>query len=140
MFQLYLLTVLTNVLAGLALSNGFLSKKFTRFSEYMDFMMNKPYRVIVGVLSLIVAIINLFRTYPGDIPVISELLPSLTGIVAGILLIVEFKDSSLIEEAGKSVEVMEKVQKFSKPYLTIVGLLALLAGILHAVIPTVGPF
>lgn len=140
MFQLYLLTVLTNVLAGLALSSGFLSRKLVRFSDYTEFMMNKAYRIIVGGLTLIVAVINLFSNHTGDVAVLGELFPTLTGLVAGVLLIIEFWSEHKESEEGKSPDAVERIQNFSKPYLTIIGLLTVLVGILHAVIPTVAPF
>ncbi|MCD6342363.1 MAG: hypothetical protein J7L76_01100 [Spirochaetaceae bacterium] len=135
MFQLYLLTVLTTVLAGLALATGFLSNRFERFSEYTDFMGNPVYRIILGGVSVLVGIINLFPSYTGDIAVLGNLLPSLAGIVTGLLLIAEYFSSRRTEEESKTVDIAEKVEKFSGPYLTIVGISSIVIGILHAIIP-----
>jgi len=134
-FQLYLLTVLTTVLSGLALATGFLSNRFERFSEYTDFMGNPVYRIILGGVSVLVGIINLFPSYTGDIAVLGDLIPSLTGIVTGILLIAEYFSSRRTEEESKTVDIAEKVEKFSGPYLTIVGISSIIIGILHAIIP-----
>ncbi len=135
MFQLYLLTVLTNVLAGLALATGFLTERFERFSEYTDFMGNAVYRIVLAVLSLLIGIINLFPTYSGDMAVLGELFPSLAGIVTGILLITEYISSRKREDESKTAELAEKVEKFSGPYLTIVGIASVIIGILHAILP-----
>ncbi len=135
MFQLYLLTVLTNVLAGLALATGFLTERFERFSEYTDFMGNSVYRIVLAVLSLLIGIINLFPTYSGDRAVLGELVPSLAGIVTGILLITEYISSRKREDESKTTELAEKVEKFSGPYLTIVGIASVIIGILHAILP-----
>ena len=135
MFQLYLLTVLTNVLAGLALATGFLTERFERFSEYTDFMGNAVYRIVLAVLSLLIGIINLFPTYSGDMAVLGELFPSLAGIVTGILLITEYISSRKSDAESKTAELAGKVEKISGPYLTIVGIASVIIGILHAVIP-----
>ena len=135
MFQLYLLTVLTNILAGLALAGVFLSERFERFGEYTDFMSNSWYRVILGAISLLVAVINFFPAYEGDIAILGELLPSLAGLATGILLLAEFVNSRRTEDANKTVEIAEKVETFSGPYLTVVGIASVIIGILHAVLP-----
>ena len=135
MFQLYLLTVLTTILAGLALATGFLSDRFERFSEYTDFMGNTVYRIVLGAVSILIGIINLFPSYTCDIAVLGDLLPSLAGIVTGILLIAEYISSRKSEEVSKTAELAEKVEKFSGPYLTVVGIASVIIGILHAILP-----
>ena len=54
MFQIYLLTVITTLLAGLALASGFLSERFPRFSDFTEFTANTTYRLILGTLSLLI--------------------------------------------------------------------------------------
>ena len=54
MFQVYLLTVVTNILAGLALANGFLQQRFDRFADYTGFMANKVYRVVLGAITFLI--------------------------------------------------------------------------------------
>lgn len=135
MFQLYLLTVLTTVLAGLALATGFLTERFERFSEYTDFMSNSTYRIVLAIVSLLIGFINLFPNYSGDIPVLGDLFPSVAGITTGILLLTEYLSSRKSEDESKTVELAEKVEKFSGPYLTIVGIASVVIGILHAILP-----
>ena len=135
MFQLYLLTVLTTILSGAALASGFLSERFERFSEYTEFMANTVYRVILGSLSILIGFINLFKTYEGDIGVLGELFPSLAGLTAGILLLVEFVNARRGEDESKAAEIAGKVGSFSGPYLTIVGVAAVVIGVLHAILP-----
>ena len=136
MFQLYLLTVLTTILSGSALASGFLSERFEKFADFTEFMANSTYRVILAVVSLLVAVINLFKTYPGDIGVLGELFPSLAGLVTGILLLAEFISARREEEnVSKTAEIAGKVGRFSGPYLTVVGVAAVVIGVLHAVLP-----
>jgi len=134
-FQLYLLTVLTNVLAGLALATGFLSERFERFSDYTDFMANPVYRIVLAAVSILIGFINLFPSYTGDIAILGDLFSSLAGILTGILLITEYLNSRKNEAESRTAELAEKVEKISGPYLTIVGIASVIIGILHAVIP-----
>ena len=139
MFQIYLLTVITTLLAGLALASGFLSERFPRFSDLTEFTANTTYRLILGILSLLIGIINAFSTYPGDIPVLGELFPSLAGLAAGILLIVQFitsrPPSGSESKAADLADLADRVERFSGPYTAIVGLAVIIVGILHAVLP-----
>ena len=136
MFQIYLLTVITTLLAGLALASGFLSERFPRFSDFTEFTANTTYRLILGTLTLLIGIINAFSTYPGDIPVLGELFPSLAGLAAGILLIVQFITSkSPSGSESKAADLADRVERFSGPYTAIVGLAVIIVGILHAALP-----
>ncbi|PIE04797.1 MAG: hypothetical protein CSA76_02330 [Spirochaetales bacterium] len=135
--QIYLLTVLTTILAGLALAGEFLTKRFERYSEYTDFMANPVYRILLGAMTILIGIINLFPNYEGNVLILGDLLPSLIGIAGGILLIAEFLSKQKETEVKKAAELAEKVEKFSSPYLTIVGISSVLIGILHAILPKV---
>ena len=136
MFQIYLLTVLTTLLAGLALAAGFLAERFPRISDFTEFTANAVYRLIVGVLSLLIGVINAFSTYPGDIAVLGELFPSLAGLTAGILLIVQFITSKSDEgSASRAADLADRVERFSGPYTAAVGLAVMIVGILHAILP-----
>jgi hypothetical protein len=135
MFQLYLITVLTTVLSGLALASAFLSERFERFADYSDFMGNTGYRVVLGAVSIFVGIANLFPTYEGDIPVAGDLLPSLAGMVTGVLLIAEYVNSRKTDDSTISGELAGKVERISAPYLSIIGVSSVIIGVLHAVMP-----
>jgi len=140
MFQLYLLTVLTNILAGMALSSDFFSEKFPQFSDYIGYMSNNVYRMVLAVVSIIIGIANFFPVYEGDIAFFGKLLPALAGITAGLLLLVDFVQKKGGAKAGKTAELADKVEQLSKPYITVVGIVVVIIGVLHAVIPTVPVF
>lgn len=135
MFQLYLVTVLTNVLAGLALAGSYLSTRFDRFAVFNDFMENSVYRVILGIVSLLAALINFFPNFEGDIAFIGNLLPSLSGLICGIILLSEFINQRRDEGEMRSSDIAEKVERVSAPYQTAVGIVAVFVGILHAFLP-----
>ncbi|MCG8453144.1 MAG: hypothetical protein MI717_08190 [Spirochaetales bacterium] len=135
MFQLYLLTVLTTVLSGVALASSFLAVRFDRFSDYTEFMENSWYRLVLGAVTLIVGLINLFPTFPGDIAILGELFPSIAGISAGLLLVADFFANHRSEdEESATADLAERVGRFSGPYQTAVGIASVVIGILHAVL------
>jgi hypothetical protein len=140
MFQLYLLTVLANILAGLTLSSTYFSEKFPQFSDFSGFMSNQTYRLILAIISIIVGIANIFPTYEGDIVFFGELLPFIAGVTAGILLLVDFVSTRQDLNMGKTAEIADKVERISKPYLTIVGIIVVIIGMVHALIPQVPVF
>ena len=139
MFQLYLLTVLTTILLGHALARGFLNRRFEQFSERTGFVNKGLYRIILGLVSILIGLINLFSPYTGGIPVLEDLLPSLAGIGGGVLLLLEYsrnRKSIAKAEATKPAEELSS-KSHLKAYLNIVGLASIIIGILHAVFPKV---
>jgi len=131
-FQLYLFTVLTNILAGHALASGFLNARFKNASKHTGFAKNGLYRMILGAVSVLIGIINLFPNYPGDIAILGDLLPSIGGIAGGILLWAEYIRDRRSVAKTKTTEIAEKVDKVSAPHLNVIGLSLVLIGILHA--------
>jgi len=134
-FQLYLLTVLSTVLTGVVLATDFLAKKYESFANDMNFTRNAGFRLILGIVAFLVGFVNLFKTYEIDIAVIGDLLPSLAGMLGGILLLSDYVSSHKSKSSSESGGLAEKVERFSAPYLTIVGVSSMIIGILHAILP-----
>jgi len=127
-------------LAGHALAGKFLHARFERFSGKNSFVDNGLYRMILAVVSIVIGLINLFPTRPGDIAILGELLPSSAGIVAGVLLLLEYSRSRRDTAKTKDTELAEKVEKIAGPpvsYLSAVGIGSMIIGILHAMFPKI---
>jgi len=123
---------------GHALAREFVGSRFKRFSGRTGFVNNGPYRMILGVLCVLIGLINLFPVRAGEIAVLGNLLPSLTGIVGGVLLLSEYARSrKSTEKKDKISEIAEEVEKISSPYLNIFGIGSIIIGVLHAVFPKV---
>ena len=135
MFQIYLLTVLVTILAGLTLAGTFLAEKlkFNALNAYTNFASNKIYRIILGIANILVAIINIFPAYKGNTVFFGELIPTLVGLGIGILLISEVvSNHGDTDVDGKTSDIAKKVWNSSKPYHIFVGLTAIITGLLHA--------
>jgi len=134
-FQLYLLTVLTNILVGLALAREFLGSRFGRFSKLTGFADSGGYQIVLAVVSILVGVINLFPIYVGNTAVLGDFLPSLAGIGAGFLLLMEYSRSRKDITKTEGTEATQKTGKISGPFSTIIGICSIIIGILHALIP-----
>ena len=67
MIQIYFLSILSNVLAGLILSADHYSEKFPGFTAVREFFTGKPgLRVTVGVVSFITGFLKLLTVTKGD--------------------------------------------------------------------------
>jgi len=133
--QLYLLTVLSTVLTGVALAVDFLAKRYEGIAGNINFTKNAGFRLILGVVAILVGFVNLFKTYENDIAIIGDLLPSLAGLLGGILLISGYVSSHKADDSSESGGLAGKVERFSAPYLTIIGVSSVIIGILHAILP-----
>ena len=91
---------------------------------------NRIFRLVVGILSIFVAIIKLLS--PMKVPFIGDFVPALAGLLGGFALLVEYYE---ISSDGSSLnETVEAIFIDSRKYL---GLICLAAGIIHFLIPYV---
>ncbi len=166
MAQFYFLSILMNILAGLilmfrkneqsetpefSLDSG--ADDFSDFeSDFSDFSENPPaqeeqklestnfgifnnavFRLVVGVLSIFVGIMKLLSVFRNDVPVVGDLIPSLAGVCGGIALLLDY----FISNASETLSfppIIEKVFVDSKKYI---GIICIVAGILHFIFPQV---
>ena len=130
--QIYFLVVSTHLVAGLVLSSHFLDEKMENFSSTAALLNNNRFKLILGVLSMIAALFTLLKVTPGDVIIVGDLLPAVTGILIGGYLVLSFFYTSLEESRSwmKSyVDIMEDRGH-------IIGLAAMIIGVLHFLVPT----
>ena len=97
MLQFYFLSILLNLLVGLLLvfsdSGGgeesdlddVINDSFqNRFLAVFD---NRNFRLIVGILCVLVGLMKLLSVTQGDVPVVGDLLPALAGIAGGFCVL-----------------------------------------------------
>jgi hypothetical protein len=134
MVQIYFLSIVTNILGGLALSAGHYSEKFPGLSGVRDFFDEKAgIRVALGVVAFLAGFLKLLSVTAGDVPVAGDLLPALAGLVTGVTLLFDrYKEKSTVP--SRLVETADKVLLRNK---TILGTVGMLLGALHFLIPGV---
>ncbi|OQY34284.1 MAG: hypothetical protein B6241_05300 [Spirochaetaceae bacterium 4572_59] len=131
--QIYFLVVITNILSGLVLSGSFLEEKIEGFSSCNALMQRGKFKLVLGIITVLTALFTLLlKITPEDVIVLGDLLPALTGGIMGSYLIMSFFYGSLEETRSwmKSfVDVMEDRGH-------IIGIAAVLVGIIHFLVPS----
>ena len=135
MLQFYFLSVLLNCLAGLILvlnkssqteSNKLIEKAPELFS-------NKTFRLVIGILCCFTALIKLLSSFPGAIPIIGDLIPSVAGVLGGVALLVDYYLAQSPSET-KLDPRLEIIFVKNKKYI---GILCILSALLHFLFPKV---
>jgi hypothetical protein len=132
MAQFYFLSILANIVAGLTLAGDYLGAKVAFLSSFKNLRDNKNAVIGIGAAAALIGLIKLFVLSPGEIvPVAGDLLPAVTGMALGGLLLVEaFREK--VEAKG------EKIEKISQTMLTFrvpLGIVGVVVGVQHFLIP-----
>ena len=132
MAQFYFLSILSSIVAGLTLAGDYLGEKIPVLASFKNLRANKPATVTIGIVTIVIGIIKLIVLSPGEyIPVVGDLLPALTGIaVGGILLVEAFRE----KVEGRS-EPMKKISTTVLTYRVPVGIAAVVVAVVHFLFP-----
>ena len=136
--QFYLLSVVSTVVAGLALSSDHLGKKSDFFASFRFLRQNRSVQITAGLVTAAIGVLKLIFLSPReDIVVVGDLLPAAAGIILGLILIGEAfrqhpKEGSEEEKVSKSVE---KVTRAIMPYRVPVGIAGAVVGLIHFLFP-----
>jgi hypothetical protein len=134
MVQFYALSVFVNVISGLLLAGD--GEKPNPISRLKDVFGEKGTKFSLGLFSLIIGLFKILTPVKGDIAVIGDLLPALSGLtLGGVLLLDFFKASS--EMPSKMGEKADNFVISNKKFFGIVGIAI---GALHFLIPGVPIF
>jgi hypothetical protein len=138
--QFYLLSVVSTIVAGLALSSDYLKTKSEFFGSFRFLQKNRSVQIIAGLITAAIGVLKLIFSSPGeDVVVVGDLLPAAAGIILGVILIGEaFRQHPKAEEGqakvGKSVE---KVTSRIAPYRIPVGIAGAVIGLAHFLFPRI---
>lgn len=139
--QFYLLTVVTTIVAGLALSSDYLGTKSEFFGSFRFLRQNRSIQITTGLITAVVGVLKLIFRSPGEEVIIAgDLLPAVVGIILGLILMGEaFRQHPKAEGEPEKVEKVEKsVEKVTKaimPYRVPVGIAGVVVGLLHFIFP-----
>ncbi len=134
MAQFYLLSVLSNIVAGLTLAGDYLGEKIPFLASFKNLRANRPAQVIIGIITAVIGVIKLIVLSPGEtIPVVGDILPALTGIILGAILLVE-SFRTTVESRG---EQLKKISSAVLTYRVPVGIAGVVVAILHFLFPGV---
>ncbi|MCL2232214.1 MAG: hypothetical protein FWB99_03965 [Treponema sp.] len=134
MLQFYFMSIVMNALAGYILVTG--DKEDHEplvFKSGLSFK-DETFMLVVGILSVLTALMKILSSVEGDVPVIGDLFPALTGFLAGFILIFEYYRKRTSLETSDSTEKVDRLLIANKK---IIGMAALAAAVLHFLFPRV---
>jgi len=134
-YQIYLLSIVTILLSGIALAFDRLQQSLRIGSLFNGEMFSRPtFRLVLGVVTLLVGFFQFLTVAPEDIPVIGDLVPGVTGIVLGCILAMDYyREKSNVE--APLVEAFDRVFVKNGSNFGIIGIVvALLHFVFHRVL------
>ena len=134
MVQFYFLSILANLVGGLALSAGYLEKRFPGLSGVREFFAAKPgLRVFLGVTAATTGFLKLLSATAGDVRVVGDLVPALCGLLLGTALLFDrYREKSTVSSA-----TVEKVDRMLAKKQSLIGVVGVVVGLLHFLLPGV---
>ena len=132
MLQFYFLSIALNALAGYILLTGDRNDALEFKSGFS--LKDETFRLVVGILSVIVGLLKILSVVEGDVPVVGDLFPALSGFLCGFILIFEYYRSRTSLDISKHSEKVDRLLVSNK---RIIGIIALITAVLHFLFPTV---
>jgi hypothetical protein len=127
MLPFYFFSIVFNALTGYILAFGKEDADDTAEPGFKLSFSNETFRLVLGVGSLVIGFLKLLSPVQGNIPVVGDLVPALTGLASGFILVFEYyRNRSSLES-----EQAEKIEGLIKPHRKIAGFGALGAAVLH---------
>jgi len=132
MLQFYFLSIVLNALAGIILLSG-------EEDGVLEFKGNfslkdETLKLIVGVLSLVTGLLKILSPLEGDVPIVGDLIPALVGLFAGAVLVFEYYRNRTTLDVSEHTDNINRILVNNK---RIIGVLALIAALLHFLFPKV---
>lgn len=95
---------------------------------------DEVFRLVVGILSVITGLLKILSVTDGDVPVIGDIFPAVTGLLSGCILIFAYYRSHTSLEVPERTEKVDRLLVANKK---IIGIAALIAAVLHFLFPKV---
>lgn len=134
MLQFYFLSILLNCLAGLTLIfNSYSEKAQDSLKNVPEFFTNNTFKLIIGILCCFTALIKLLSSFPGAVPIIGDLLPSVAGLLGGLSLLIDYYKHTSRSDSSMNPK-FELLFIQNKKYI---GIICILSAILHFLFPRV---
>jgi hypothetical protein len=130
MVQVYLLLVVFNVVSGLVLARSGLKRSLGLWDAWFQPFENRLVKGLLGLLTFITGFLGLIFVLPGDQIFLGDLFPSVTALLGGTILVLEYYRKEDVSQAAR-------IEDFLVSNKIIVGVLCLTFGIIHFFSPAV---
>ncbi len=134
MYQIYLLSVVSNLLAGIALSFQGMDEKLQLSSVFnRDLMENTGFRLGLGVATFVIGFLKFLAVSPDDVPVVGDLIPALAGLIMGLILLLQYYRS----RSTVSSPALDKVENVFGKNSGVFGTAGMIIAVLHFLLPRI---
>ena len=130
MVQIFFLLVLFNVAVGLILARAGLKRSLGAWDAWFVPFEARLTKGILGLLTFLTGFLGLIFVLPGDQIFLGDLFPSVSALLGGTILVLEYYRHETPPEGVK-------LEDFLLDNKVIVGVICLTFGLLHFVSPTV---
>lgn len=128
MYQIYFLSILTNILAGIALGFDRMDARLRLRSVFNpELFQHNGFRLAIGIITFIVGFLKLLSVAPGDVAVVGDLLPAVTGLLMGFSLAFQYYQERT-EVKSSTTETLNRL--FGRHNATL-GMIGITVGIVH---------
>ena len=93
---------------------------------------NPVFRLVIGVLAVFIGFMKILSVFSGDLPIIGDILPAFAGLLGGASLLIEYFVSS-----SDSIYVPDNIQTVFIDSRKSIGVICVVAGLLHFILPKV---
>jgi hypothetical protein len=105
MVQFYFLSVFFNLVGGASLVLVAMPAKSASMQGLKTFLRDPSVCLVSGILAAVIGAFKLLTVMRGDIPVVGDFLPAITGLAVGLTLLLErFRDPDFAMPAWKEAE------------------------------------
>ena len=133
MVQFYALSVFVNIFTGLLLSTDAKSEKMGILVKVSEVLQEKGTRFVLGLFAVLIGFFKILTPTAGDVPVVGDLFPALSGLAMGAVLLVDFFKTSS-DVSSDTIDKVDSVLAGNRKYFGIAGILS---GVLHFLMPGV---
>jgi hypothetical protein len=139
MVQIYLVLVLLNVAVGLVLVRGGIQRSVGIWDAWFQPFENRVVRGLLGTATFLSGFLGLIFVLPGDQIFLGDLFPSVTALLGGTILALEYlrRPPESGSEAVSETRTPSKAEDFLMSNKIVVGIVCLTFGIIHFFSPTV---
>lgn len=131
MVQIYFLLVLLNILTGLLLARQGLKRSLGVWDQWFVPFDHKMVRGLLGLGTFLTGFLGLIFVLPGDQIFLGDLFPSLTALLGGTVLVLDYYRKP--PEEGQTAPL----EDFLASNRIIIGVVCLVFGLLHFFSPAV---
>ncbi len=128
MHQIYFLSILSNIVAGLALGYDRLKTPLRLDTVFDEELFAQPgVRLSIGLVAFVVGFLKLLSVTPGDVAVIGDLLPAAAGLLMGFALVFDYYQERVAVRSG----TIESIQGLVSRYGATLGTAGIVVAVVH---------